>query len=34
VIGPLIFEREVQLRIHESASVGEIRGAQPQYFSD
>lgn len=34
VAGPLRFEREVRLRIHESATVGEIRGAEPEYFSD
>jgi DUF4097 and DUF4098 domain-containing protein YvlB len=33
VAGPLVFERPVQLRIHESARVGEIRGAEPEYFS-
>ena len=34
VVGPLRFEREVRLRIHESATVGEISGAEPEYFSD
>lgn len=34
VSGPLVFEREVTLRIHESATVGEIRGAEPDYFND
>ena len=33
VVGPLIFERPVNLRIHESAEVGEIRGAEAEYFS-
>jgi len=33
VVGPLVFEREVNLRIHETAEVGEIRGAKPEYFS-
>jgi hypothetical protein len=33
VVGPLVFERTVTLRIHESATVGEIRGAEPEYFS-
>lgn len=33
VVGPLIFERPVRLRIHESAQVGEIEGAEPEYFS-
>jgi DUF4097 and DUF4098 domain-containing protein YvlB len=32
VAGPLVFERPVRLRIHESATVGEIRGAEPEYF--
>lgn len=34
VAGPLVFERDVTLRIHESATVGEIRGAEPEYFND
>jgi len=34
VVGPLVFERPVELRIHESATVGEIQGAEPEYFSD
>lgn len=34
VAGPLVFERPVNLQIHESATVGEIRGAEPEYFSD
>ena len=33
VVGPLVFERPVRLRIHETAEVGEIRGAEPEYFS-
>ena len=33
VAGPLVFERPVRLRIHESAEVGEIQGAEPEYFS-
>ena len=33
VTGPLIFERPVRLRIHESAEIGEIQGAEPEYFS-
>lgn len=32
--GPLVFERPVSLRIHESATVGEIQGAEPEYFND
>lgn len=34
VVGPLIFERPVKLQIHESAAVGEIQGAEPEYFND
>lgn len=34
VVGPLVFERAVTLRIHETAEVGEIEGAEPEYFSD
>jgi len=34
VVGPLVFERPVRLRIHESAEVGEIEGAEPEFFSD
>lgn len=34
VVGPLVFERPVTLRIHESATVGEIQGAEPEYFND
>jgi DUF4097 and DUF4098 domain-containing protein YvlB len=34
VAGPLVFERPVTLRIHRSATVGEIRGAEPEYFGD
>ena len=33
VVGPLVFERPVRLRIHESAEIGEIQGAEPEYFS-
>ena len=33
IMGPLVFERPVRLRIHETAEVGEIRGAEPEYFS-
>jgi hypothetical protein len=32
--GPLVFERPANLRIHESAIVGEIQGAEPEYFND
>lgn len=34
VAGPLVFERPVDLRIHETAKVGEIVGAEPTWFSD
>lgn len=34
VVGPLVFERAVRLRIHESAEVGEIRGAEPEYIEN
>jgi len=34
VVGPLRFDRPVVLRIHESATVGEIVGAEPEYFSE
>lgn len=34
VAGPLVFERPVNLQIHRSATVGEIQGAEPEYFSD
>lgn len=33
VLGPLVFEREVTLWIHESAEVGEISGAEPEFYS-
>lgn len=33
VSGPLVFEREVELYIHETARVGEISGATPVKFS-
>ena len=33
VVGPLVFERPVRLRIHQTAEVGEIQGADPEYFS-
>lgn len=32
--GPLIFERPVQLRVHESATIGDVEGAEPEIFSD
>lgn len=34
VVGPLVFERPVTLRVHERAEVGEIEGAEPVYFND
>lgn len=33
VDGPLNFEREVQLYVHESATIGEVSGAEPVSFS-
>lgn len=33
VAGPLTFEREVDLYVHESARVGEISGAEPTVYS-
>jgi len=34
VVGPLIFEQEVDLYIHETAEVGEIRGADPMPYPE
>ncbi|MCA1778197.1 MAG: hypothetical protein LC637_02085 [Xanthomonadaceae bacterium] len=34
VAGPLRFDRPVTLRIHQSATVGNIIGAEPEYFSE
>lgn len=34
VTGRLLFEKEVVLRIHRDAEVGEIVGATPEYFGD
>lgn len=31
--GPLVFEREVRLLIHDSAEVGDIEGATAEYYS-
>ncbi|NBB93785.1 MAG: hypothetical protein GVY32_11530 [Gammaproteobacteria bacterium] len=33
VDGPLIFERSVALFVHETATIGEVEGAEPQSFS-
>ncbi len=33
VTGPLVFERDVELFVHESARVGEISGAEAKRFS-
>lgn len=33
VDGPLVFERPVDLYVHESASIGDVEGAEPQSFS-
>lgn len=32
VDGPLIFERDVSLRVHESARIGQVEGAEVQRF--
>jgi len=34
VVGPLVFERETILRVHRSAEIGEVIGAQPEWFDD
>lgn len=33
IAGPLVFEREVELYVHETATVGEIGGASPVRYS-
>jgi hypothetical protein len=33
VEGPLVFERPVELFVHETARIGEVEGAEPQRFS-
>lgn len=33
VEGPLIFEREVDLHVHESAEIGDVEGAEPKIYS-
>lgn len=33
VTGPMVFKREVKLFVHESARIGEVRGATPVRFS-
>lgn len=33
VAGPLVFEREVELYVHETATIGEVTGAEPVRFS-
>lgn len=33
VAGPLVFEREVELWVHESARIGRVEGAEPKRFS-
>jgi hypothetical protein len=32
VVGPIVFERDGELRIHRSARVGTISGVEPAYF--
>ncbi|MDT8437910.1 MAG: hypothetical protein RQ729_02735 [Wenzhouxiangellaceae bacterium] len=34
VVGPLVFERPVTLRVHESARIGEVRGAEVIRFGN
>lgn len=34
VEGPLVFERPVRLRVHESATIGDVQGAEVERFSD
>jgi DUF4097 and DUF4098 domain-containing protein YvlB len=33
VDGPLVFERPVELFVHDSAQIGDVEGAEPQRFS-
>ncbi len=33
VVGPLVFEREVRLRVHDSARIGEVSGAEVERYS-
>lgn len=33
VVGPLVFEREVELWVHESARIGRVEGAEPKRFT-
>ena len=33
VAGPLVFEREVELWVHDSARIGPVEGAEPKRFS-
>lgn len=33
VDGPLVFERPVELYVHETAMIGDVEGAEPQRFS-
>lgn len=34
VVGPLRFEQPVNLRVHESATIGMVEGAEPEYYRD
>lgn len=34
VAGPLVFERETTLRVHEGAEIGKVEGAEPEYFNN
>lgn len=33
VVGPLVFEREVELFVHDSAEIGEVEGAEAMRYS-
>lgn len=34
VAGPLVFDRPVTLRVHEGATIGDVEGADPEFYSD
>ncbi|MGY6518518.1 MAG: hypothetical protein ACXIUZ_07370 [Lysobacteraceae bacterium] len=33
VVGPMVFQRDVELFVHDSARIGRVDGSQPQRFS-
>jgi len=33
VVGPLVFEREVRLQVHETADIGQVEGAQVERYA-